>query len=62
MEEIQDLTKKIDFYNLTYRFKSNNPLTKFADFKGSLRFYKNIKEAIITLEKAEEQQLNLNWN
>ena len=40
MEEIENLSKKIDLIG----------------FKGPLGFYKNIKEGIITLEKAGEEQ------
>ena len=41
MEEIQNLSKHIDFNNFTYPYKGN---------KGSLSFYKNIKERNKTLE------------
>ena len=56
MEEIQDLSKQIDFNNLTYRYKGNTARKTFIGHKGPLGFYRNIKEAHITLEKAEEYQ------
>ena len=56
MEEKQDLSKKIDFNNLTNRYKENNDPKTFPGFKGPLDFYKNIKECYITLEKAEKWQ------
>ena len=56
MEEIQHLSKQIDFNNLTYRYKSNNDPKPFIGFKGPLGFYKNIQEGYITLEKAGEKQ------
>ena len=51
MEEIQDLSKQIDFSNLTYHYKGKNDPNNFIGFKGPLKFYRSI-----TLEKAEEQQ------
>ena len=56
MEEIHDLSKQIDFNNLTYRYKCNTAPKTFIGFKGPLGFYKNIKEGYITLEKAEEER------
>ena len=59
MEENQDLSKQNDFNNLTYHYKVKNAPKHFIGFKGPLRFYRNIKEGYITLEKAEEQQREL---
>ena len=56
MEEIQDLSKQIDFNNLTYCYKGNTAPKTFIGFKGPLVVYENIKEGCITLEKAEEEQ------
>ena len=56
MEETQDLSKQIDFNDLTYQYKGNAALKTFIGFKGPLNFYKSIKEGYITLEKAEEKQ------
>ena len=60
IEEIQDLSKQIDFNNLTYHFQGNTASKTFIGFKGPLGFYKNIKKGYITLEKAEENKKNLN--
>ena len=56
MEEIQDLSKQIDFNNLTYRYKGNTASKTFIGFKGPLGFYRNIQEGYITLEKSEKEQ------
>ena len=56
MEEIQDLSKQIDFNNLTYRYKGNTASKTFIGFKGPLGFYRNIQEGYITLEKSEKKQ------
>ena len=42
MEEIQDLSKQIDFNNLTYRYKGNTASKTFIGFKGPLGFYRNM--------------------
>ena len=54
MEEIQDLSKQIDFNNLTH--KGNTASNTFLGFKGPLGFCKNVKEGYITVKKAEEDQ------
>ena len=56
MEEIRDLSKQINFNNLTYHYKGKTASKNFIAFKGPLGFYKNIKEGYITLEKTEEKQ------
>ena len=38
MEEIQDLSKQIDFNNLTYCYNGNTAPKSFYRFKGSTRF------------------------
>ena len=57
MEEIQDLSKEIDFNNLNQRY--NTVPKPFIGFKGPLDFYRNIKEGYITLERAGEEQKEL---
>ena len=42
MEDIQDLSKQINFNNLTYRYKGNDNQEAFICFKGPLGFYRNI--------------------
>ena len=59
MEEIQNLSKQIDFNNLIYYFKGESVPKKSLGFKGPLGFYKNIKEGRITLQNAENKK-NLN--
>ena len=56
MEEIQDLNRQIDFSKLIYHYKSKTAPKNVLSFKGRLKFYKNIKEGNITLEKAEEEE------
>ena len=46
MEKLQDLSKQIDFNNLTYRYKGNTVPKTIIGFKGQLGFYRNIKEVI----------------
>ena len=59
MEEIQDLSKQIDFNNFTYHCKGNTVPKTLIGFKGALNFYNSIMKSYITLEKAEEQQKEL---
>ena len=56
MEEVVDVKKQIDFNSLIYHYKSNTDPNTFIGFKGPLRFFNNIKEGNIALEKAEEEQ------
>ena len=58
-DEIQNLSKQIDFNNLTYYFKGESAPKNVIGFKGPLGFYKYIKDGFITLEKAEENKKNL---
>ena len=55
MEEIQNLSKKIDFKNLICYFKNKSTPKIFLGFKDLLKFCENIKECNITLEKAKEK-------
>ena len=55
-EQISDLSKQIDFNNLSYCYKSNTARKTFIGFKGSLGFWKNIKECYIALQEAEIEQ------
>ena len=60
MKEIQDLSRRIDFNNLTYYYIDKSAPKHFIGFKGPLGFYKNIQGGYIALEKTEEKQKNLN--
>ena len=55
MEEIQNLSKQIDFNSFIYYLKGKKAPRKFLAFKGCLGFYKNIKEAHITLKKQKKK-------
>ena len=55
-EEIQDLSKQIDFNNLICHYKHNTALKTFIGFKGPLGFYRNIMEDYLALEKTKEEQ------
>ena len=60
MEETQDVSKQIDFNNLTYHYKSKNGPKNFLGFKLPLNLYRTITEGYIILEKAEEHKKTLN--
>ena len=49
MQKVQDLSKQVDFNNLTYYCKGKNDPKIFIGFKGPLSFYSSIKEGKITL-------------
>ena len=57
LNEIQEISKEIDFNNLTCYFKTTSfsPIN-FIRFKGSFGFFKKIKNDNISLKKAEEEQ------
>ena len=48
-KQIETLKKHV-----TYHYKGNTAPKTFIGFKGTLGFYKTIKESHITLEKLEE--------
>ena len=54
MDEIQNLSKQIDFHSLTYYFKDESYSKHFINLKGALAFYRNVKVGYITLGKAIE--------
>ena len=60
MGEIQNLSKQIDFNNLIYYFKAESGLKVFISFKGPVTFYENLEDGYKTLEKAEENQNQIN--
>ena len=57
LNEIQEISKEIDFNNLTCYFKtaSFSPIN-FIKFKGSFSFFKKIKNDNTSLKKVEEEQ------
>ena len=56
MEEIQDLSKQIDFNNLIYHYKGKIPSNICLASKGPLKRCRSIEEGKIILEKAEEER------
>ena len=63
MNEIQERSKKIDFNNLTYYFKTSRicPIN-FIEFKGPFGFFKEIRNGDKSLKEAEEEQTKFNQN
>ena len=57
MGQMYDLSKEIDFNNLTYYFKSKciTPISSIG-FRGPLHLYKNIFNGDTNIEKAEKHQ------
>ena len=51
MEEIRDLSRWIDFNNLTYRYKGESTSKNLVDFKDRLAFYKNMEEGHTTRKR-----------
>ena len=61
LDEIREISKEIDFNNLTYHFKTSGISPKsFIKFKAPLVFFKEIKKGNISLTQAEEDKMNLN--
>ena len=56
LKEIHNLSKQLDFNNLTYHYKGKIPSKRFITFKRPLNFYNTVREGYITLEKSEEEQ------
>ena len=55
--EVYNISKKINFNNLTYHFKgSNTAPINFIDFRGPMHIYNEIKNGNISIEKTEEDQ------
>ena len=55
MSEIQDISEKNDFNNLTYYFTSPNLVPiNFISFRGPLIIYNEIKNGNTSIKKAEE--------
>ena len=55
--EVYNISKEINFNNLTYHFKgSNTAPINFIDFRGPMHIYNEIKNGNISIEKTEEDQ------
>ena len=55
MEEIQNLSKQIDFNDLTYCYEGNTAPKTFIGFKGSLDFYENKKGRLYNTRKSRRR-------
>ena len=57
LDEIQELSKEIDYKNLNYNFTTidSRPI-HFIKFKGPFSYFKKIRDGDISLEMAEEDQ------
>ena len=54
MGEIENVSKQIDFNNLTYYFNGEGGWKGLTNVKRPLAVYKNVNNGYITLEKAEK--------
>ena len=56
-DEIQNLSKQINYADITYYFKGKERSPKyFSNFQFSLKFFKEIRDGEITMKKAKENQ------
>ena len=57
IDEIHNISKEIDFNNLTYHFKGSNtaPII-IIDFRGPMYIYNEIKKGNMSTEKIKEDQ------
>ena len=63
MDEILEISKKINYSNLTYQYITPGiRQTNFIEFRDSLHLLKEIKNGDKTIQAAEEEQKNLNQN
>ena len=60
MSEIQDISEKIDFNNLTYYFTSPNLVPiNFISFRGPLIIYNEIKNGNTSIKRQKKIKINL---
>ena len=60
MSEIQELSEKNDFKNLTSYFTNPNlPLINFIGFRRPLNIYSEIKNANTSIKKQKKIKINL---
>ena len=57
MGEIENVSKQIDFNNLTYYFNGEGDWKGLINVKRPLAVYKNVNNGYITLEKAEKNEI-----
>ena len=55
IDELQNLSKHIDFNNSVYYFKGKRDQKISIGFKGQLGYYKNINDGYTTLGKTEKK-------
>ena len=55
IDELQNLSKHIDFNNSVYYFKGKSNQKISIGFKGQLGYYKNINDGNTTLGKTEKK-------
>ena len=59
--EIQEISEKLDYNNLTYFFKDSRiPSINFIKFKGPMGLFKNIKNGDISLKKSRRRARFIN--
>ena len=56
MDEILEMSNKIDFNNLTYNFKGQTASINFGKFGGPMYIYGHMKNGDTTLQQVEKQQ------
>ena len=62
MDEILEMSKKIDYSNLVYHFKGPTHPVNFAIFGGPMYTYNQLKNGDISLQQVEKQQKILKKN
>ena len=62
MEEIQDLSKRTDFNNLTYRYNGNTAAKSFYRFKSSTRFLWKFKGRLYNTRKSRRRTKRIDLN
>ena len=56
MDEILEMSRKINYSNLVYDFKGATPSINFAIFSGPMYTYDQLKNGEKTLQQVEEKQ------
>ena len=63
IDEIQELSREIDYKNLKYDFKTKaSGSINFSEYEGPFTLFKKIRDGDVSLEMAEEDQKNLKGN
>ena len=56
IDEILEISKKINYANLVYDFKGSTPPINFINFEGPMYTYNQLKNGDKTLQQVEEEQ------